>query len=246
MPITAAELILLGSLNRPEDDTSTVGGGIDIDHRPEFTQLAANDIVEMVSDNAGDTTQSVTITGRDAAGAWTTDSKTVNGTTVVDFAGTWERVLKIVMDSDAAGIVTVRRDAAGPTLSTIPVGERGFYAMFLKSASESGSTTRFEKMFWKNTDPSLTLNSAEVELTADPSAKIRMGLATAKDDSGTSTNRETAPGGVSFVDDSVAQSVPTGLLAAGEAIGTWIELALTADDSAYKSTFTTRLSGTTV
>jgi hypothetical protein len=246
MPITASELILLGSLNRPEDDTSTVGGGIDIDNRPEFTQLAANDIVEMVSSAAGDTTQQVTLTGRDAAGAYTSDTKTLNGTTVVDFTGTWERALKVLMDGDATGIITVQRDAAGPTLSTIPIGERGFYAMFIKSASESGATLRYEKMFWKNIDPSLTLNSAEVELTADPSSKIRMGLESAKDDTNTATNRKTAPGGVSFVDDSVAQSVPTGLLAAAEAIGTWIELSLTADDSAYNSTFTTRLSGTTV
>jgi len=247
MPIGVTDLIALGSLNRPEDDTSLVGGGIDIDNRPVFAQLAANDTVQVKSDNAGDTTQNVTVTGRDAAGAEVSEVLgPLTGVTPVVGTQTFERVLKVVMDADAVGIITVER-TIGPTLiETIPIGERGFYGLFIKSASESAATTRFEKFFWKNNHGSLTLSSATVELTADPAAKIRMGLEAAKNDSNTATNRKTAPGGVTFVDDNVSQAVPGNTLEAASAIGTWMELALAIDDPPVKDTFTTELAGTSV
>jgi len=247
MPIASADLIALGSLNRPEDDTALVGGAIDIDNRPVFTQLAANDTVQVKSDNAGDITQNVTITGRDAAGAEVSEVLgPLTGVTPVVGTQTFERVLKVVMDADAVGIITVER-TIGPTLiQTIPIGERGFYGLFIKSASESAATTRFEKLFWKNTHASLTLNAAKVELTADPAAKIRLGLEAAKNDTNTAANRKTAPGGVTFVDNNVKQDVPGNTLEAASAIGTWIELALAIDDTPVKDTFTTQLEGTSV
>ena len=247
MPIATANLIALGSLNRPEDDTALVGGAIDIDHRPVFAQLAANDTVQVKSDNAADTTQNVTVTGRDAAGAEVSEALgPLTGVTPVVGTQTFERVYKVVMDADAVGIITVER-TIGPTLiQTIPIGERGFYGLFIKSASESAATTRFEKFFWKNNHGSLTLNAAKVELTADPAAKIRMGLEAAKNDANTAANRKTAPAGVPFVDDNIKQDVPGNTLEAASAIGTWIELALAIDDAPVKDTFTTQLEGTSV
>lgn len=246
MPIAASDLIALGSLSRPEDDTSTSGGAIDIDHRPEFTALTVNDQVEAVSSDGGDTTQQVTVYGRDATGAKVSDTKTLSGATPVVFTPTFERITKVVMDSDAAGTVTIRRDGAAGDLGTIPPGERGFYRMFLDSASESSQAVRYEKLFWKNAHGSLTLNTAAVELTADPDSKIEIGLATAKDDSGSVANRKSAPGGITFVDDSVSQSVPGNTLAAGEGIGVWIKQTLAADNAPLKSSFTSQLSGTSV
>jgi len=248
MPIAASDLIPLGSASRPEDDTSTSGGAIDTGDRPSPMTLAANDDLEVLSSAGGDTTQQVTVTCRDTAGAIVTEQVTLTGTTAVIFStiGVIERVLKCVMDATAVGIVTLRRSVAGITVDTIPIGELGFFGTFLKSASESGATTRYEKIFWKNNHGTLTLNSAEMKLTADPSSKIKAGTAAAKDDSTSVANRKTAPGGVSFVDDNIAISVPTGILAAAEAIGLWIELSLTADDSPLKSSYTTQLSGTSV
>lgn len=245
MAIQDTELIAYGSLNRPEDDVNTSGGAIDADNRPVFTQMAAQDTLEVLSDNSGDTTQQITVTGRDAAGAIQSDTKTLNGTTPVALTGTFERVLKAVLDSDGAGTVTLRRASAGPTVGTIPAGERGFFAMFIKAASESGATTRYEKTFWKNTNGTLTLNDAKVRLAADPSAVIKQGVAASKDDSGSVANRKTSPG-VTFVDDSVDQDVPGTTLEAGSAIGVWWELSLGAGASPIKDTFTARLSGTSV
>lgn len=244
MSIIAAELILFGALSRPENDIALTGGAIDLDNRPVFTQLAANDTLEVLSSAAGDTTQLVTVTGRDAAGAVFSDSKTLSGTTPVAFTGTFERVQKVVMDSDAVGIVTIRRAAAGPTVGTIPIGERGFFAHFLNSASEASPTTRFEKDHWKNTNGSLTLNAAKLQLFADPSSVIRQGITVAKNDSTTVTNRKTAPAGVTFVDDGIDQSVPSTTLEAASNIGVWWELALAADNVPIRDTFTARITGT--
>lgn len=246
MPITAAELIAYSPLNRPVDDVTTGGGGRDVDVRPDFTQLAANDTLEVLSAAAGDTTQNVTVEGRDAAGAILTDTVLLTGTTPVAFTGTFERVLFVDMDADAVGIVTVRRASAGPTVYAIPIGEQGCAAQFQRSASEAGATTRFDKLFWRNTNATLTLNSALVQLTADPSSVIRQGVHTALNDTATITDRETAPAGVTFVDDSVTQSVPGTTLPAVNDIGVWTELALAADNVAIRDTFTTELAGTTV
>lgn len=246
MSIVAAELILYGALSRPEDDVSLTGGAIDRDNRATLAQLAANDTLEMLSDNAGDTTQGVTVTGRDPAGGVFSDVKTLNGTTPVAFTGTFERVQKVLMDADAVGIVTIRRASAGPTVSTIPPGERGFFIMFLNAASESSPTTRFEKTHWDNTNGSLTLNVAKVQLFADPSAVIRQGVEVAKNGSTTVANRKATPSGVTFVDDGVDQSVPGNTLEAGSSIGLWIELALASDNVPIRDTFTTRLAGTSV
>lgn len=246
MPIAATDLLPLGSADRPEDDTSSSGGAIDTGDRPSPCTLAANDTLEAVSSQAADTTQQVTVTGRGADGAILTDTQTLTGTTPVVFTGTFERVLKVTMDGTATGVVTIRRESAGATVDTIPVGEVGFFGMFLKSASESSGTTRYEKIFWKNDHATLTLNSAELELTADPSSKITVGATVAKDDSTSVANRKATPAGVSFVDDGVAINVPTGILAAGEAIGLWILMTLSADDSPLKTSHTTQLSGTSV
>ena len=246
MAIAASDLIALGALSRPEDDVSTSGGAIDVDNRPEFTEIASDDDLEVVSANAGDTTQLATVTARNTAGAVVTEGVTLNGTTAVIFStiGVIERVLKFVLDADAAGIVTLRRSVAGATVSTVPIGERGFYRMFLLSASESGAVERYEKIFWKNAHATLTLNSAGVDLTADPSSRIKFGIETAKDDTVSVTNRKTVPSNPTFVDDNNEQSVPSGVLAAGETIGTWIEQGLLSSDAPFKSSFTTKLAGT--
>lgn len=247
-PIVADDLIAYNSLNRPEDDATLTGGGRDPDIRPDFIQLAADDDIEVVSDNAGDTTQVVTVDGRDATGAFVTATATLNGTTpvILSPATQFERVLSIQMDSDAAGIVTVRRSVAGALIFDIPVGERGSYAFFINSASQAGSIERFEKFFWENAHATLTLNSAAVQLTADPASRIRVATEVTKNDTNTIANRLAVPGGVTFVDDSVQQNVPGTTLEALSDIGIWVEQDLLAADAPIRSTFTHELAGTTV
>lgn len=245
MPIVAADLHIRGSANRPTDDVSTAGGAIATATRPEFTQLTATSVIAVVSDGAD--VRTITIEGRLASGAIDTEGLVLTGAAEVVGAKSFERILKVTASAaDGARTVTVRQGAGGATRATLNPNETEVYAQFQRSASEAAQTIRYEKAFWRNAHGTLSLLDAQVTLTADPSANIRIGLAGTVDDTATVTNRKTAPGGVTFVDDSVAQNVPGTNLAAGAAIGTWVELTLAADEAAQKTTHTTELAGTTV
>ena len=247
MPIVAADLILYASANTPEDDAVTSGGAIDALRRLDFTQIAADDDVEVLSASAGDTTQTATVDARNVAGAIVSEGVTLNGTTAVIFStiGVIERILKFELSAVGAGIITLRRSVAGVTVRTVPIGERGFEIFFYDSASESSATIRYQKAFYLNNHATLTLNNAQIQLTADPEAIMDFALGTAKDDSETTTNRKTAPSAVSSFDDT-QKSVPGTTLEAASAIAVWIRMQLLADDTPKKSTFTTELTGTSV
>jgi hypothetical protein len=249
MSITSSELICYGSASRPTADTGTVGGAIDAVNRPVFTQMTANSALEVVSSSASDTTQVVTVTGRDATGAFVTCTATLNGTTAVALAPTttFQRILSCSLSANGVGTVTLRNTSAGTTWGTVPIGERGFYSMFTNAVSGASSTVRYEKLFWKNTDSTLSLTSSTVTLTADPSSITQIGLPSTINDSGTATNRVTAPSSVTFVGVGVAQSVPnSGSLTAGSGIGVWVSQTLAINAAPLQSTFTTQLAGNTV
>lgn len=244
MPIANTDLVAYCCLDRPTDDITTTGGGIDATVRPIFTQLTASAIIEVVSSGAD--TRTVTIVGRDPAGVKQTTTLILNGTTPVDGVQTYERILSVMLDSTSASeTVTVKQGSGGTTVATIPPNEKGIYALFENAASSSSPETRYEKIFWKNANGSLALTSAQVELTLDDSATLEIGLAAAVDDTTTTTNRTTAPAGVSFVGLSTAQGVPGGYISPGSAIGVWLKQSLAANQAPTKASFTTQLSGQT-
>lgn len=246
MSILTTELIAYASASHPSDDTSTTGGAIDTNIRAEFTQFASAAKLALISDGAD--TRSVDVVGRLATGVLTSETVVLTGAVEVLSTNTYERILSVVAQTTSASrTVTAKQGSGGTTIGTINLNEKGFTAFFVTSFSTTGTQTRYEKLFMKNTNATLTLTTAIVTLTADPSARIRIGLATSVDDTGTTTNRLTAPGGVSFVDDNIDQNVPGGgNLAAASRIGVWVEQALQASDAAFKSTFTTRLQGNSI
>jgi hypothetical protein len=70
--------------------------------------------LQMASSNAGDTTQSVLVTGRDIYGARMTQQKTLNGTTAVNFTKAFKWVDIVRVSAAMAGNLTVgTRDAFG-------------------------------------------------------------------------------------------------------------------------------------
>lgn len=246
MSIVSTDLVAYHAATQSDQDAITVGGAIDALRRPDFTQLAANDTIEVVSSSAGDTTQTVTATARNAAGSIVTQTVTLNGTTAVPFntLGTIERVLQIEMSAAAAGTVTVRRSDHTTVVRAIPVGERGFSMLHRKdTSSTSGSTTYYGKYFWKNTNGSNSLLSASVSLSGDAAAVLAFGLAASVNDSGTTTNRQTAPGGVTFA--TTPANVPGTDLASAAAIGVWSRMTLATNNAAVKESFTSTLSGST-
>lgn len=63
--------------------------------------------LQMVSTNAGDTTQVVTVRGFDRYGAALTEVRTLNGTTIVNFVKTFKRVTRISVSATTAGSLSV-------------------------------------------------------------------------------------------------------------------------------------------
>ncbi len=245
MPIVAADLIPYSPASVPEDDTSLTGGAIDLLTSSELVQLTGNSVCAVISDGAD--TRTVTITGRVPAGDIQTDAIVLNGTSEVVGPKTFERILKVVMSAgDGSRTVLVKEGSGGATKCTFEPNKTKRHILFYNSASEASQVIRYEKLFWKNTHGSLTLSEATMELTADPAAKIEMGVAASKDDTATIANRKAVPGGISFVDDNVQQNVPNQELLTGETIGVWIKQTLAAADTANKTTFTTELAGNTV
>jgi hypothetical protein len=245
MSIIAAELIAYGSASRPSDDSSTTGGAIATTDRPDITQLTANAVIAVISDGAD--TRTVTVQGRNAAGAVTQEVLNLNGAVEVVGAVTFERILTLTLSgADGSRTVLVKQGSGGATRATLLPNDLTRTTLFRQSASAAGTVIRYEKIFWKNTNGTLTLNAAQMRLTADPDSRIRIGCATAINDTGTVTNRITAPGGVTFVDDNVFQGVPGGVLTAGDRIGVWVEQNLPGSDIAHRTTLTTELSGTSV
>jgi len=241
----ASDLVAYASANMPDTDSATSGGAIDTKRRIDFTQMAANDTIEAVSTSASDT-QNLTIEARKADGSVVSETKALAGTTAVSFStlGTVERFLKADLASDAVGTVTVRRTTGPTTIRQIPPGERGFMMVFRKCASSGAQEDFYGKLFWKNTHGSQALLVALVKQSADPQGKVTHALATAVDDSGSVTNRKTAPGGLTF--DDTDKAVPGTDLGATKAIGVWLRLRLAANDPAFRDSYTSEIAGTSV
>lgn len=245
MSIVSTDLVLWSSANIPTDETSTAGGAVSTTTKPTLDQFTANAIAQVVSD--GTDTRTVTVTGRLTTGVVDTEVLTLNGTTPVSGAKTWERLLSVVLSATSGTrTVQVKQGAGGTVRATLAPNEQAYHIAFQQAFSTTSIKNYYEKHFFKNQNGTLTLTSAAIKLTADPSAVITVGCAPSKGDSATVANRLSAPASVVFVDDNVSQSVPTGTLAAGESIGVWSDMTLAANNVALRSSYTIQLSGQTV
>jgi hypothetical protein len=243
--IVAADLVAYNSASMPDDDTDTCGGAIDTLRRPDFTQMSTSNTVRAVSANAGDTTQTITLIGRLADGTIVSEVLNLNGTTPVTTSATYERLLSAELSATCAGAVTVARTTGPTTIRVIPVGERGFTAIFQQCSSDpSVQKIFYGKFFWKNTHGSLALTSSVVKQSADPDSRITHALDASLDASTSTTDRTTSPG---FTFNDSDKNVPNSQsLSAGSAIGTWLKLTLPAADSSHRTTYTSELDGQTV
>lgn len=245
MSITAAELICYGAASKPTDDVSTTGGAIDTAKRPVFTQFGSAAKLSLTSD--GTDTRNVTIVGRLANSAIAQETIALTSAVEVLSSNTYERIQSVTLASGSGSrTVTLKQGSGGSTIATIPVNETGVYMMFQNSFSSGSSLVRYEKLFWYNSDGSLTLTSTTVTLSADPSGLMQIGLATSNGDSATIANRLAVPAGVSFVGVGTAQSIPSsGNLPSATGIGVWVSQTLGINAAAQKNNFTTQLQGQT-
>lgn len=250
MPIASTDIIAYGSASMPDDDTPTgIGGAIDLTTRVVFTDITPAGLIEMVSSNSGDTTQTVTIYGRNTGGTLISEVQTLTGLTTVDFTSTFERILKIAMSATATGSITIRKDGAGGDLAVLEPGvtdiRRPFYNA---SADVSGGSakTYFEKIFFKNNHGTLDLTTATIQEFADPSGFITFDLESTLDgtDTNGAGNRQTHTGGYTF-DNTTKDVANSGSLTSGSAQGCWLQLSLAAGQAAQNTSWTARVSGAT-
>ena len=250
MPIVAADIIAYGSASMPDDDVPTgIGGAEDQTTRVVFTDISANDTVEILSDNGSDTTQDVEVFGRNTAGEIVSEIETLNGTTPQTTTQSFERILKIVMDGAALGNVTIRKQSDDVEIAVLAIDELEIRRPFYNAAAEaSGGAERdyFEKIFMSNEHATLTLTEATIEEFADPSGNVDFALESSLDgsDNNGAGNRQTHTGGYSF--DSTEKNVANSQnLTAGAAQGVWLRLKLPAGEASDNTTFTLRVNGQT-
>lgn len=251
MAVSDSDLFYYGAANMPTADGATVGGAIDLTKRVVWDShtLAGTlqDTVEVVSSAAGDTTQTVTIYGRNAAGALISEVINLNGTTVANGATTFERVYRVVVSASHTGTITVRKATGDTTIVALATGLLDVQRLFYNVAADvSGGSERiyYCKFFCKNTHASLSLLAATVSEITDSQAQLELALETSVNGSGTSTNRQTAPASGVGSFGAGPHSLPgDGNLDAGEAIGIWAKLTLPAGDTATNTTYAFRVSG---
>jgi hypothetical protein len=250
LPIVAANIIAFGSASMPDDDTPTgIGGAIDLTTRVVFTDISATDTVEMLSDNGADTSQTVTIFGRNAAGEIISELETLDGANEQTTTATFERILKIVMSATAAGTVTIRKQTDDVEIAVLEPGvtqiRRPFYDA---SAEASGGAERdyYEKIFFWNDHATLSLTAAILKEQADPSSNIDFDIEASLDgtDDNGAGNRQTHDGGYTF-DSNDKNVVNSQNLTAQTAQGCWLRLKLPAGEASANDTITMRVTGNT-
>jgi hypothetical protein len=253
MSIVASDIKFLGAANHQTTDVGAQGGAIDTGTKITFTEISANDNIEIVSSNAGDTTQTFTVFGRLASGVLTSENIAVNGTTQAVSVNAYTRIERMTLDAPTAGTLTIRKASDNVTIATMEAGidmvTKPFYNV---SSDVSGGATRtyYEKLFIKNDHATLSLlNAAVVEFsdgTEAGGADVTFDLEDAVDDNNTSANRVSAPTGMLGTFTDASKNVPGTNLAAGSAIGVWLKLTLPAGTASTDTTFALNVSGSSM
>ena len=246
MAVASSDLVIYVAANMPEDNTSTAGGAIDSGVRASFDDPSSAVQLKVYSADAADTSQTLTVTGRNAGGSIVSEGISLNGTTEVTSSNTYERILKTYLSATAAGAVTVSGNGANK-ITDIPVGETGFRRPFYDATAQIGSSkTYYEKVFIKNNNATSTLNNATViEVSSGLYSKIDFAREDSKQSSQTKSNRESLTTGVTGGFGVGPSGMVSDELTAGDYQGIWLKLSLGAGEAAANSYYEVQISGTT-
>lgn len=96
--------------------TVITGNGANFGNQP------AGDTVDVASDNAGDTTQVVTVIGTDNADALLTEDYILTGAATIAGASAFKNVCGVILSAACAGTITVTENSGGLTITTIAAG----------------------------------------------------------------------------------------------------------------------------
>ena len=103
MAVASSDLVIYVAANMPEDNTSTAGGAIDSGVRASFDDPSSAVQLKVYSADAADTSQTLTVTGRNAGGSIVSEGISLNGTTEVTSSNTYERILKTYLSATVMG-----------------------------------------------------------------------------------------------------------------------------------------------
>lgn len=228
MAVLTSDIVFYGCANHPNDATTVaIGGAIDTSKKIIFTRLTTTAYLEMISSNAGDTTQTVTIYGVDSVGNVVSEVKTLNGTTEVDFTTNWRRVKRMVVSGAHTGTITIRKNGAAGDIATLETGVLEVRTLHYNVASDPSTTKYFyDKFFIKNTNGTDSASSCVLKEVSDSPGIMTF-------DTGAVGGTETNGGGnnweVAFAGKSYGSTDETiGNLAAGSAIEVFSKITLTA------------------
>lgn len=171
MSVLLGDLKIYGSATMPDDDTALdIGGAIALSKTVEWVDV--NGTLQGVSSSSGDTTQSVTVHYRDAAGAIQTLVINLNGQTVVTNATSVERLLKGIKSATTAGDVAIERQTAeftGSSASATPYTitldpaasavDDAYRGMILRTTGGAGQGQIRQGVSYNGTSKVLTLDS---------------------------------------------------------------------------------------
>lgn len=252
MSVSSSDLVVYGCANHQETDSGTQGGAIDLTVRLVFDDATLtntlNTVVKTTSSSGADTTQTVTVYGRNSTGSIVSEALTLNGTNIITGAVTFERILKVVVSGSHTGTITCKKSDNTVFLnieSGVLTVRRPFYGA---SSDVSGGSTKnfYEKMFFKNNNAVNALLSAVFAESSDSSGLVDFDLESSVNGSNTSTSRLAAPSSGmlgSFTNSD--KNVPGTDLQPLGTIGVWLHLTLAAGTSASKATEGIKITGST-
>lgn len=223
---------------QPQDDFTTSGGAIDLQTRPLFAQLGGTSTLTVSSD--GTDTRIVAISARDVSNnpiSLVADLSVSPVTTIAVARFLWAQVSVI----DPLRTITIK--AGATPIATIPPNELAIRLLFIGAFSETAEIDRFEKIFARN-DGTSTITNPFVALTSDPELAYSVGLDPSVNSALSTTNRKTAPVGVTFSGLLTLIQVPSSLTPSSS-IGIWVRQRLSAQRAGFASPFTVQVQGGT-
>jgi hypothetical protein len=102
MSVLPSDIVVYGSVNMPETDGATTGGGIDFTRRVAFYDIAPAGSVDVISSSASDTATKITYSGRDSTGAIQSQTLTLAGQSWVTGSQSLERLLYAALSGASA------------------------------------------------------------------------------------------------------------------------------------------------
>jgi hypothetical protein len=152
MSVLKRDLVYYGSANMPEADSLTVGGAVDFTRRVTFADIAPAGSLDYVSSSASDTATKLESQGRDATGVVRTETVTLNGTTIVSGAQSYERLLALAASGATAN---------GPLANPGGTAATGDIAAIAHTRSIAGHTAQAATNSSSSADATITLQAGD-------------------------------------------------------------------------------------